>query len=183
MENGELNIDLYNGQPIVYTNISDPVSKYPVNNTLQSSELCINFPIAEITYEGNLLESFLETMDNEENLHKLYGHFFARKTLIGGKLFIKNLDFATSTPSTQLDILKYHLFYVYNLAKLTLDGEELDTYEKLTIWMNNLHQKRMINIISYNNLIPISQLTCNTSLIYDLSERQLGFTNFEERLD
>ncbi|CAG8575268.1 1122_t:CDS:2, partial [Rhizophagus irregularis] len=60
-EKGKLDMSLYNGQPIVYTNINDPVLSVNllnfnsdennfIINTLQPSDLCINFPIAEITY-------------------------------------------------------------------------------------------------------------------------------------
>ncbi|CAG8575285.1 1123_t:CDS:2 [Rhizophagus irregularis] len=41
VKNGELSISLYNGQPIVYTEIN------------KSTELCINFPIAEVAYKGD----------------------------------------------------------------------------------------------------------------------------------
>ncbi|CAB4426336.1 unnamed protein product [Rhizophagus irregularis] len=189
-KNGELSISIYDGQPMVYTEIN------------KTTELCINFPIAEIEYKGGLLESFLKYENKNENLHELYGHFFARKTLIGNKLFIKSLNLVTST---QMNILKYYLIYVYNLAKcsievkfnnlftlnllpkvVTMDGEELNTHEEFSEWINNLyqkHQKKIVYIISYNNLIPISQLRNSKpddSETYD--ERQPGIVDFKESL-
>ncbi|CAB5376202.1 unnamed protein product [Rhizophagus irregularis] len=189
-KNGELSISLYDGQPMVYTEIN------------KSTELCINFPIAEVEYKGGLLESFLKYENNDENLRELYGHFFAQKILIGDKLFVKSLNLITST---QMNMLKYYLIYVYNLAKcsievkfnnlftlnllpkiVTMDGEELNTHEKFSEWINNLyqkHQKKIVYIISYNNLIPISQLRNSKpddSETYD--ERQPGIVDFKEKL-
>ncbi|RIA95376.1 kinase-like domain-containing protein, partial [Glomus cerebriforme] len=86
-EDGELKMSLYEGQPMVYTNI----------NGLQPVEVCINFPIAEITYKGDLLESFSKYADDDEKLHESFGHFFARKILLGGKIFIKKFGLANQT--------------------------------------------------------------------------------------
>ncbi|CAG8560031.1 14503_t:CDS:2, partial [Rhizophagus irregularis] len=55
MEDGELNISLCNRQPIVY-DLS--IDKDNSNNMLQPSDMCINFPIAEITYKGDVSKSF-----------------------------------------------------------------------------------------------------------------------------
>ncbi|RGB24375.1 hypothetical protein C1646_773202 [Rhizophagus diaphanus] len=189
-KNGELSINLYDGQPMVYTEIN------------KSTELCINFPIAEVEYKGGLLESFSKYENKDENLQELYGHFFAQKILIGDKLFIKSLNFVTST---QMNMLKYYLIYVYNLAKssievklnnlftlnllpniVTMDGKELNTHEKFSEWINNLyqkHQKKIVYKISYNNLVPISQLKNvkpDDSETYD--ERQSGIVNFKKKL-
>ncbi|RIA88012.1 kinase-like domain-containing protein [Glomus cerebriforme] len=194
VEDGELKMNLFKGQPIVYTCIS---SKENGNNTLDT---CINFPVAEIIYNGDLLVSFLNYSDDEKKLHELYGDFFTRKFLAGGQLFIKDFNLATQT---QKDILKFYLFCIYSSAKYsteiqfsnlftlnllprieTLDGEKLNTHEKLTIWMNNLYQKKMVDIISYINPIPISQIKCSTSSMDDILEtfndKQPGITNFEE---
>ncbi|EXX67611.1 Cdc15p [Rhizophagus irregularis DAOM 197198w] len=187
VEDGALNMSLYEGQPIVYLNIND----------LQPADVCINFPIAEMAYKGDLLESFSKCADNDNDS---FGHFFARKILVGGKLFIKEFSSATQT---QKDILKFYLFHVNNLTKysieiqfnnlfslnllpkiVTLDGEELDTYEKLIKWMNDLYQNKIIDIISYD-LIPISQLRHNALPIDDLNtfnEKQPGVTKFKEKL-
>ena len=89
---GDLDISLYKEAPTVYTNI----------NNLQSSDLCISYPIAEFTFKGVMLESFTKYNDDNE----LYGQFFARKVLVGDKLFIKNSSLATST---QIEILQFHL--------------------------------------------------------------------------
>ncbi|CAB4426261.1 unnamed protein product [Rhizophagus irregularis] len=205
MKDGELNIKLYNGQPIIYNNINDSISsenffmgKDNLNNTI---DVCINFPIAEIIYRGDLLESFSKCTD-DENLYKLYGHFFARNILIGSKLFIKNLNLATQA---QIDVLKFYLFCAYNSAKhsieipvnnfftlnllpkiVTLDGEELNTHKKLVKWMNNLYQEgeKSIFIISYDNFIPISQLKNNIVSSVDdfFNENKYEISNFKENI-
>ncbi|CAB5215378.1 unnamed protein product [Rhizophagus irregularis] len=186
-EDGELNMSLYEEQPIVYVNIN--------MNDLRSADACINFPIAEITYDGDLLETFDH---NDES----FGHFFARKILVGSKLFIKGFS---SASQTQIDVLKFYLFCAYNSSKysteiqfnklfglnllpkiVTLGGEELNTHEKLIEWMNNLYQNKMIDIISYS-LIPISQLGLKKLLLIDelesFNEKQPGVVNFKEKLN
>ncbi|CAB4485949.1 hypothetical protein RhiirA5_418921 [Rhizophagus irregularis] len=207
-EDGELKVKLYNRQPIVYADISFLldnlfIDKDNYDNTLQPSNMCINFPIAEITYKGELLKSFSECMnDNNANSHTLYGRFYARKVLIGNKLFIKDLNLATPA---QIDVLKFCLFCIYNSAKysmeipfnnlftlnllpkiVTLDGEELNTYEKLYKWMNSLYQDKEKSgfIISYYSLIPISHLEKIMSSTDDfLDEKQPEVTNFKEILN
>ncbi|CAB4409322.1 unnamed protein product [Rhizophagus irregularis] len=191
-EDGELKMNLYNGEPLVYTYINSKDNDLKLDN-------CIDFPVVEIIYNGNLLESFLEYTNDEK---KLYGDYLARKFLAGGKLFIKNFNLATPT---QIDILKYYLLCVYQSAKystdiqfsnlftlnllpelVALDGEKINTHENLINWMNNLYQKEMIDIISYDNLISISQLRLNKSLVdSDLEtfkEKQPGVVNFKEKL-
>ncbi|CAB5383754.1 unnamed protein product [Rhizophagus irregularis] len=207
-EDGELYVNLYSGQPIVYADISFFlenlfIDKENYDSTLQPSNTCINFPIAEITYKGELLKSFSECMnDNNANLHTLYGRFYARKVLIGNKLFIKDLNLATPA---QIDVLKFCLFCTYNSAKysieilfnslftlnllpkiVTLDGEVLNTYEKLYKWMISLYQEKekSIFIVSYYNFIPISHLEkIMTSTDDFLDKNQLGVTNFKEMLN
>ncbi|CAB4471293.1 unnamed protein product [Rhizophagus irregularis] len=205
-EKGKLDMSLYNGQPIVYTNINDSTlsmnllnfnsDEYNFINTLQPSDLCINFPIAEITYNSNLSESFSKYTDNDEQLYKLYGHFFARKTLIGGRLFIKELNLATLA---QIDLFKFYIFWAYNSAKHdieyinnlpisylprinTLDGLLLDTPEKISNWLNNLYQNNVFDIISYKNLIPITQFKNNPLTEENFEEKQPGVSNFKEKL-
>ncbi len=185
----DLDICLYNEVPMVYTNI----------NNSRSSDYCINYPIAEFTFKGELLESFSKHMDNYEKLHELYGQSFARKILVGNKLFIKNLNLATPT---QIDILQSHLTWAYNSAKYntknpfnhlsdlhhlskieTSDGKEITTSEYLASWMNNLYQQNIdtLEIISYDDIIPVSKLRLNT-LPNDFKSFQPGVTNFEKKL-
>ncbi|CAB5373518.1 unnamed protein product [Rhizophagus irregularis] len=178
IEDRELNISLYEEQPIVYVDIN------------MKADACINFPIAEITYNGDLLETF---DDNDES----FGLFFARKISVGGKLFIKEFS---SAGRTQIDVLKFYLLCAYNSSKysteiqfnklfglnilpniVTLGGEELNTHEKLIEWMNNLYQNKMIDIIAYYNLIPISQ-SSHKKLLIDVNEKQPGVVNFKEKL-
>ncbi|CAB5369874.1 unnamed protein product [Rhizophagus irregularis] len=195
VEDGELKLNLYKGQPLVYTCINSEENDLKIDT-------CINFPVAEIIYNGDLLESFIEkNVDDEKTSRDLYGDFFARRVLTGGQLFI--IDFNSATP-TQIDTLKFYLYCVYNSAKyptdfqfsslftlntlpklITLDGEKLNTHEELTSWMNNLYQKKMVNIISYDELIPISRSERDTSLVNGdetFKEIQPGVANFEEKL-
>ncbi|PKK79144.1 HCP-like protein [Rhizophagus irregularis] len=191
MEDGELDLNLCNRQPIIY-DLS--IDKDNYKNILQTSDICINFPIAEITYKGDVSKSFSKCVDNDAILNKLYGHFFARKVLVGSKLLIKNLKLATQT---QVDILKFYLLCTYSSAKysteisfnnsfalnllpkiVTLDGDELNTHEKLAKWMSSLYQEgeKSIFILSYENLIPISQLK------KFITEKQPGVIDLKEKL-
>ncbi|GBC01733.1 hypothetical protein RclHR1_04300015 [Rhizophagus clarus] len=186
-EGGELNISTYNGQPLVYTIVN-----------LEQSDLYINFPIAEIIYRGDLITTFSRCTDCNENLHKFYGHVFARKVLIGDKLFIKNFNSATSA---EIDILKFCLVCAYNSAihskripfnnLFTLDllpkivssnDEELSTYEKLIEWMNDLYitGEKSGLIVSYDDLVPVSQLRETSSLDEFFNENQLENVQFKK---
>ncbi|GBC32593.2 kinase-like domain-containing protein [Rhizophagus irregularis DAOM 181602=DAOM 197198] len=213
IEDGKLNISLCKEQPFLYTFINDrdsqinllsfnsknnDVNNIKINKSLQLLDMCINFPVAEITYTADLSESFESFMDdNEVKLYEMYGHLFPRKILIGGKLFIDDLKSATST---QIDMFKSFLTWVYDSAKYkktipfnnftalkffpkitTSDGENLNTYDKLTNWMNNLYQKNSDIIISYNNLVPISELRFGKSSS-SVNEMQPGVTNFKEKI-
>ncbi|CAI2188531.1 7485_t:CDS:2, partial [Funneliformis geosporum] len=200
-DDGKLNISSYKQQPIVYTNINDPDSTTNLNfeTILQPSDACINFPIAEIAYNGVLSEAFA---NEDENLNELFGHLFARKVTVGGKLFIKGFS---SSNQTQIDIAKFYLSSVYNLAKHynkfsplnhfsvfhflrieTLDGKVLDTPVKLGDWMRDLYQNNNFDIISYDNLIPISQLKHEEFSDVNFEscpiEKQPGVANFKEKL-
>ncbi|PKY14702.1 kinase-like protein [Rhizophagus irregularis] len=194
IEDGELKVNkvnLYEGQPVVYTYID-----FEDKNI----DTCINFPVAEIVYNGNLSESFLECTNDEKKLRELYGDVLARRFLVGGKLFIE--DFSSVT-APQADILKFYLFCVYNSAKysteiqfsnlftldllpklVTLDGKKLNTHEKLTNWMNSLYQKKMVNIISYDDFIPISRLKhkVDDGGLETFREKQPGVDKFKEKL-
>ncbi|GBB84806.1 hypothetical protein RclHR1_11380004 [Rhizophagus clarus] len=192
VEDFELKKKLYVGQPLVLTYIN---SEYN-----ESSDTCINFPVTEVTFNGNLLKSFLEFDGDEKELHELYGHFLARKFVTGGQLFIKDFNSATQI---QKDILKFYLFCTYNSIKysteiqfsdlfnfdllprmMTLGGQKLNTYGKLASWMENLYQKEIYNIISYGNLVPISQLKHNTTNdVETFNKKWLGISNFKESLN
>ncbi|CAB5345054.1 unnamed protein product [Rhizophagus irregularis] len=210
-EDGELDINVYKGEPIVYTNINEPDksnllsfnNKIGFNEALKQLDLCINFPVVEITYKADLLESF---STNEE-----HGHIFAKNFIAGGQLFIKNFK-VFSNQVKQINILKFYLALTYNSAKNnsgiqfnsshfdlmhflprieTSSGKEIRTPKELSNWMNDLYQNNIIEIISYNNIIPISKLTNETltidnvnenQLVDNFNERQPGIANFEDRL-
>ncbi|CAB4426360.1 unnamed protein product [Rhizophagus irregularis] len=203
-DDGDLDISLYKGDPVVYININDPDSpknslslnndNNDLNDALKQLDICINFPVAEVTYEASLLDSVSEFAGDKEKFHELYGHIFANKFLAGGQLFIKNFTLA---PSKQFNIFKFYLIWAYNSAKNndeipfsndpfdkhflprieTSSGEEIRTPKELSNWMNNLYQDNMLDIISYNNLRTFSEDNFET-----LKEKQPGIANYEEKL-
>ncbi|PKY12905.1 hypothetical protein RhiirB3_392023 [Rhizophagus irregularis] len=65
-----------------------------------------------------------------------------------------------------------------------MDGEELNTHEEFYEWINNLyqkHQEKLVYIISYNNLIPISQLRNSKPDDFETcDERQSGIVDKEK---
>ncbi|CAG8483572.1 3155_t:CDS:2, partial [Funneliformis caledonium] len=197
--NGELDINVYDGQPIIYTNINEPNNNF--KPSFQQYDTCINFPFAEITFKGNLLETFLNCKNEDGKLNERYGHFFSENVLVGGQLFIKNFNTLTKT---QIHLLKMHLSWAYNLAKYeenqlydfinlqlepkieTSDGNEITTTEKLVNWMKNMYQENMIDIISYISPIPVSKLQYNeasTQLTSDFNEKVIKVSNYKERLN
>ncbi|CAB5363893.1 unnamed protein product [Rhizophagus irregularis] len=188
----DLHISLFKGEPIIYTNINDPTSyinllafntNVHLNSDLQSSDICINFPVIKITYKGSLSESFSKYIfeeiyiqsNSDKELHNLYGHIYANEFLAGGQLLIKDFNLASSK---QVDILKFYLILAYNSAKNnneipfhnnsfdmlflprieTSSGLILNNPKKLYNWLYSLYQENIIDIISYNNSTFISQL-------------------------
>ncbi len=210
-DNGELDINSYDDQPLVYTNINDHKSSvnlfsldnnFDLKTSFQLYDACINFPFAEITYKGNLLDTFLSYEDNDGKLNDFYGHFFSETVLVGGQLFIK------STTQTQIDLLKMYLNWAYNFAKCeeenqlykfinlqlelkieTSDGREITTIEQLANWMKSIYQENMIDVISYIDPIPVSQLKVDkanvqlTSSSQDFNEKIVRVANYKDRLD
>ncbi|UZO15543.1 uncharacterized protein OCT59_006961 [Rhizophagus irregularis] len=173
-EDGELNISLCEDQPLLYTSINDRNSRknllsfnsaddsdVELDDSLQPSDIFINFPVAEITYIFDLSESFSNFMDDDKgNSYLNWVHDSTR--------YKKEISFD-------------NLFALDFFPKIiTTDGINLDTREQLTDWMNNLFHDDRVEIISYNNLVPISQLKSETTLLED--EIQLGVANFKEKL-
>jgi hypothetical protein len=99
IKNGKWDISLYKGQPLVYANIND------------SSDLCIDFPIIEITYKYGFKSVYFRINSNDDE-------FFTKKITVGDRLFIKE---SSSVTQTQLNILKFYLFCAYNLAKYSIE--------------------------------------------------------------
>ncbi|CAG8565470.1 6853_t:CDS:2 [Funneliformis caledonium] len=207
-DDGGLDIILYKGEPIVYTNINDPKSPtnlFAFNNDddgvksrLQHFDACINFPIAEFSYRGELLKNFSK-FSNEDD-EQSFGHAFARKVLVGGKLFIKNFNLASTK---QIDTLQSHLTGTYHSVKhnkenpfsyiewrnlpkvVTSNGQVIKTQRNLVTWMSNLYHKNMFDIISYNDIIPVQKLRSNKFSADDVKipkEIQPGVANFGEKL-
>ncbi|GES80240.1 kinase-like domain-containing protein [Rhizophagus clarus] len=203
-DDGDLDISLYKGDPIVYTNINDPDhhtnllslsgDNNGLNNALKQLDMCINFPVAEITYGANLLESVSKFVGDKEEFNELYGHFLASKFLAGGQLFIRNFTLASPR---QISIFKFYLIWIYNSVKNndetpfnndpfdnrflprieTSGGEEIRTPKELANWMNSLYQDNMLDIISYNSLRTFLE-----DKLKPLIEKQPGVANYEEKL-
>ncbi|CAG8552419.1 12204_t:CDS:2, partial [Funneliformis mosseae] len=200
---GDLKIKFFRGEPIVYTNVNDPKSLTNLlsfNNEinlshLQHFDVCLNFPIAEFSYKGELLKTFSKCTNGDDE--QAYGHYFARKVLVGGKLFIKNLN--TASP-IQIDLVRSLLSWIYNSAKYKLEnplndvsewdyfpeietsnGLEIKTLKDLTIWMHNLFQKNMFDIVSYNDIVPVSQLRQSIDVSETSKEIQPGVYNYENK--
>ncbi|RIA88900.1 hypothetical protein C1645_725633, partial [Glomus cerebriforme] len=206
VDNGDLDINLYKGEPTVYTHINDPDSctnlltlnnnnNIHFNDALKQLDICINFPVAEITYKANLLESVSKFIGDRETFHELYGHIFANKFLAGGQLFIRNF---TLSPSNQINTFKFFLILAYNSVKNideisfnndlfdyhflprieTSNGKNIKTPKELVNWMNNLYQENVLDIISYISLHTFSDDdNFETSI-----EKQPGVANYKEKL-
>ncbi|CAB4415500.1 unnamed protein product [Rhizophagus irregularis] len=202
------NISLYEGQPFVYTSVNDRNDRSSRVNLLnfnsddklvespRPSDVCINFPVAEITFTADLSESFSNFMNNDDRkLYELHDHLFPIRILIGDKLFINGLELVNSK---QIGIFYSYLTWARDSAKnkketpfnnlvaaqnffpkiiiITTNGINLDTHEKLTDWMNNLYQDDA-DKISNNNLV---QLKFDTTSFAD--KKQHGVDNFKEEL-
>ncbi|CAB4466336.1 unnamed protein product [Rhizophagus irregularis] len=202
-DNGELDVDLYD-EPLVYTDINLSFDDNFDNNfetSFQPYDACINFPFAKVSFNGDLLGTFLNYENTDGKLNDYYGHFFSKKVLVGGQLFIKDLNTATTT---QIHLLKMHLNWAYNLVKRedqnqlyninvqleptieTLDGKEITTTEELVNWMKNLYQENMIDVISYINPIPILKLKDDPQLVDNIQgfdEKIIKVANYKDRLN
>ncbi|CAB4412814.1 unnamed protein product [Rhizophagus irregularis] len=208
VNDGDLDISVYNGEPIVYTNINNPEktnllafnSKTEFNDSLKQLDLCINFPVAKIAYNADLLETF--------SADEGHGHIIAKSFIAGGQLFFKNFkDFPKHIQ--QVDTLKFYLALAYNSAKNnngikydcfdmihtflprieTSSGQEIKTPKELANWMNDLYQNNNIEIISYYDIIPINQSNVKTfstdnenKMADNFNERQPGIANYENKL-
>ncbi|CAB5373529.1 unnamed protein product [Rhizophagus irregularis] len=146
IEDGELNMNLYEEKPIVYININ--------MNDLRPVDTCINFPIAEITYKGDLMENFFD--DNESFTSD---HFVARKILVGDDL--------ESLNEKQPGIVNFN-------EKLSLEDWVGDAiYDNIVKWTNNFdlfkgliinqdYETKISKKIAINfNEIPIVKLSDN----------------------
>ncbi|CAG8724873.1 8810_t:CDS:1, partial [Funneliformis mosseae] len=121
-------------------------------------------------------------------------------TLLGGKLFI---TYSTLYDKEDIELLKYLLFWAYDNAKYqknnenpfgkfsdlnylprveTSVGEKLNTLDKLVGWMNKLYREEKVEIISYNDLIPITQLRNNTMSGKAFDEIIPKVINFKKKL-
>ncbi|PKC09004.1 HCP-like protein [Rhizophagus irregularis] len=200
-DDGELDMSLYDEQPLVYTSINSFDTDF--KTSFQPYDVCINFPFAEITFEGNLSDKFLNYKDTDGKLNEFYGHFFSEKVLVGGQLFIKDLNKATSI---QIHHLKMHLNWAYNSAKYvknqnqlcninmqleikieTSDGKEITTTKELLNWMKRIYQENMIDVISYLYPISVVKLKDITQLVEDnfedFDEKVIKVANYKNRLN
>ncbi|GES83566.1 kinase-like domain-containing protein [Rhizophagus clarus] len=116
-----IKVSLYDGRPLVYTNIN------------KSTDICINVPIAEITYEVDLSKTFSEYTTNTSE-------FFARKLLIGVRLIIKNTNLVITT---QIEMLKFYLLYSLNKCFIELQFKNLFLVHEVIIINNKSNVIRL----------------------------------------
>ncbi|CAG8566370.1 27565_t:CDS:1, partial [Racocetra persica] len=136
------------------------------NNNILEEDVCILFPIAEVTYSSKYLKDF----NNETNDYTEYGQFFANKLLVGGKLVLKN--FANAKPK-QHEHLKSHLVWAFDASCSnkenpiegatiydfpiieTTNEDKIKTPKDLARWMKRLYEDNAAEIISYKEVVPL----------------------------
>ncbi|CAG8734316.1 9493_t:CDS:2, partial [Dentiscutata erythropus] len=197
--NEKLDIITYSGEPLVYEVVNDSLNKpksfwsklrdtYPkklsstnetANKIISDADICILFPIAVIKYTGSISKNFDSNFKNE------YGHFIARKLLAGGKLIIRNF---TKANSIQVESLKSHLVWTLDASNLqkenpfknivfdfpiieTTEQKFLKTSEDLIKWMKDLYEDNTVEIISYEEVVPIYTFLKNKELIETFTNR------------
>ncbi|CAG8782294.1 22698_t:CDS:2, partial [Racocetra persica] len=151
-----------------------PAKENPANDIFET-DICILFPIAEITYDGPINKGFMFNLNNEEvkvfitdNVE--YGHFFAKKLLAGGKLILRN--FADAKP-VQIEHLKSHLAWALDSYHLRIENPFEDTTiidfpiiettnksflktpKDLAKWIRRLYEDNVAEIITYEEIVPI----------------------------
>ncbi|CAG8604896.1 23688_t:CDS:10 [Dentiscutata erythropus] len=192
--NGKLDIVAYSREPLVYAVVGDssdkpksfwdklrdnysefPSTKETPINDISETDICLLFPIAEITYYGPINKVFKSDLNSEKESfitdnYAEYGYFFAKKLLAGGKLIIRNI--ADAKP-VQIEHLKTHLawaldsyhsqiensfenvtFFDFPIIETT-NKSFLKTPKDLTKWIRRLYEENAAEIISYEEIIPI----------------------------
>ncbi|CAG8522204.1 242_t:CDS:2, partial [Dentiscutata heterogama] len=199
--NEKLDIITYSGEPLVYAVVNDSLNKpksfwsklrdtYPklsstnetANNIISDADISILFPIAAIKYTGSINKIYDLKFENKNTL---YGHFFARKLLAGGKLIIRNF---TKANSIQIENLKSHLAWALDASNLqketpfknvdfdfpiieTTEQKFLKKSEDLIKWMKDLYEDNTVEIISYEEVVPISTFLENKKFIETFTNR------------
>ncbi|CAG8598198.1 15310_t:CDS:2 [Gigaspora margarita] len=204
--NGKLDIVTYSGEPLVYITVNDSsdrpksfwdklrncypefssTKESPVNDIFEA-DVCLLFPIAEITYTGMTNKGFKHDLNSKEGAfitdnYAEYGHFFAKKLLAGGKLILRNL---ANAKSVQIEQLKSHLAWAldsYHSQRenpfedvLIFDFPIIETTNKnslknpkdLAKWIRHLYEDNVVEIISYEEIIPILTFLENVKYIYN----------------
>ncbi|CAG8740546.1 16988_t:CDS:2, partial [Funneliformis caledonium] len=181
VDDDKLCIDLYNGEPMAYISVNNPniptnlftIDKYNDDDfeKLKPSDVCVNFPVVEITYRTDLSDSFKNFTDGG-NIHELYGHVFASKILVGGQIFIKDFNLASSI---QKDILKLYLIWAYNSAK-----DDENSFNNNSFGLNFLPRIETSNGVNLGTPKKLSNWFDEN--YENFEERCLGIANFEKRL-
>lgn len=98
-------------QHSVYTSINDSNSKC-FNENLKPSDICIDLPIIEFTFNVNDVDSLKSFSNNEKGM---YDHLvFSKRFIIGQRLYIDNLS---SFTSKQINTFKLFLIRALDSAK------------------------------------------------------------------
>ncbi|CAG8642859.1 9623_t:CDS:1, partial [Scutellospora calospora] len=204
--NGKLNVTTYSRELLIYTVVTDssdkPKSSWdklrdtypeflsmkenPINEIFET-DVCILFPIAEITYTGPINKGFKLDLNSEEDdfitdNYTEYGHFFAKKLLAGGKLYLRNFDDAKSV---QIEHLKSHLVWaldsyhskrenpfenatIFNFPIIeTTNKNFLKTPKDLAMWIRCLYEDNLVEIISYEEIIPVLTFLDKVEYVYN----------------
>ncbi|CAG8706864.1 28433_t:CDS:2, partial [Dentiscutata erythropus] len=145
-------------------------------NYVPETDICILFPIAKVTYTGEVHKNFKSDFRNEKEFYNdyctEYGHFFVNKLLVGGRLIIRNFD---NAKLDQVEDLKSHLAWAFyasrSLKENPMENVIVDDFlvfetsdnniqspKDLTKWMKSLYEDNVVEIISYEDVIPIFTL-------------------------
>ncbi|KAF0559883.1 Serine/threonine protein kinase [Gigaspora margarita] len=191
--NGKLDIVTCSREPLVYTVANDSSDRpksfwdklrdsYPEFSSTKESpfndiceaDVCLLFPIAEITYSGTINKGSKLDLNSEKEAfitdnYAEYGHFFAKKLLAGGKLILRNFADANSV---QIEHFKSHLAWaldshqsqrenpfedatIFDFPIIETTNKNLKNPKDLSMWIRRLYEDNMVEIISYEEIIPI----------------------------
>ncbi|CAB5371010.1 unnamed protein product [Rhizophagus irregularis] len=95
-----------------------------LDESLRPSDICINFPVAEITFTADLPESFSNFMNNDEGkLYETLGHLFPIRILIGDKIQENNLsELKEELINESIEKCKKEISLIHDLNRKLMDN-------------------------------------------------------------
>ncbi|GBC09434.1 hypothetical protein RclHR1_08860007 [Rhizophagus clarus] len=170
-------------QPSVYISING-----------NPSELCIDLPVCEYTFSVDDDDSLKSSSYNEKGMYDQL--VFAKRFIVGQKLFIDDLSSYTSEQIKAFKLLliwalksaksnvKYQFsdyFFLNFFPKIRmLNGKSLNNPEELIKWMIKMYQGDGVEVIFYNDFVPLSGL--NYDILSFANGKQPGVANFKEKM-